>query len=612
MVDTVLQISEPFALFHDIDGMPLEDGYIYIGESGLDPISNPINVFSDSGLTLSVAQPVRTTGGYPVSAGTPIKLFSIPGDYSITVLNKRGTLIYTALTAAYNSLNPGASFASLEAFRQSSYSGATATIEAANEGTRSGRMILYATGTTGGLPTTTLARFTALSGGEIINEGGFGYALAQDQEITPFLFGAAGDGVSDDTVALQLADAAVDSGTVHFPRGIYRFTTTLNKNPRNTWRGDGSCNLTFIDADWFGSLLFGDFDGQFISVVGNGINRMDGAFIDLVITGPSDRSHVASVGVSLENVSYQLFKSVYIHLTGSHCVYATSTGGICNQIKFIECSIAADISGVGVFLDDVDDCWFEYTELAGVDYSVHLDTCAFIMFDNCRIQFTPGTGLYIQNCSHVSVDSGIIDLCDVDGILIQNSSDINISAPTFRSIEGNLIHLFATTAEVVSRVQINGISAAVGVVANTDGIEFDNDGAAGTIASINVIGNDFSQCTNALVNPDQCQGPLVYDDNTQQPGLLLPVVGSFSHNITQGNVIKVNGSIASDMTITLSRYPTRNGFRLRVVRIGGGGANLLINNYDATLLDTLATAGTWADFVQQGNGTWFLIGSGII
>lgn len=204
MVDSVIQIDEPFQLFHDIDGTPLEDGYIYIGESGLDPITNQINIFSDAALSLPMAQPVRTIGGYPMSAGTPTKLFSMAGDYSMTVLNKRGTLIYTALSASYNVLNMGVSFSSLESFRASNYGGSQAIIEAANEGSTTGRMILVATGTSGGVPTTEINRFSALSSGEIINEGGFGYGFAADFEINQYMFGAVGDGVADDSTALQL------------------------------------------------------------------------------------------------------------------------------------------------------------------------------------------------------------------------------------------------------------------------------------------------------------------------------------------------------------------------------------------------------------------------
>jgi hypothetical protein len=90
-------VEAPYPAFADIDGQPLEDGYINIGESNLNPITNPINVYWDSGLTITAAQPIRTSGGYPVYQGTPAR-FYINIDYSIQVKDKKGTVVYTSLS----------------------------------------------------------------------------------------------------------------------------------------------------------------------------------------------------------------------------------------------------------------------------------------------------------------------------------------------------------------------------------------------------------------------------------------------------------------------------------------------------------------------------------
>ena len=89
-------VEAPYPAFADIDGQPLEDGYINIGVANLNPITNPINVFWDSGLTITAAQPIRTSGGYPVYQGTPSR-FYVGVDYSIQVKDKKGTVVYTSL-----------------------------------------------------------------------------------------------------------------------------------------------------------------------------------------------------------------------------------------------------------------------------------------------------------------------------------------------------------------------------------------------------------------------------------------------------------------------------------------------------------------------------------
>jgi hypothetical protein len=97
-------VAVPYPAFADIDGQPLEDGYINIGVANLNPITNPINVFWDSGLTITAAQPIRTSGGYPVYQGTPSR-FYVGVDYSIQVKDKKGTVVYTSLNGNSESSN---------------------------------------------------------------------------------------------------------------------------------------------------------------------------------------------------------------------------------------------------------------------------------------------------------------------------------------------------------------------------------------------------------------------------------------------------------------------------------------------------------------------------
>ena len=90
-----LAVSPPYPIFTDVDGSPLENGFIYIGTVNLNPQSNPIDVFWDSNLTIQASQPIRTSGGYPVFNGTPARIYT-SGNFSITTLNKNGSFIYTA------------------------------------------------------------------------------------------------------------------------------------------------------------------------------------------------------------------------------------------------------------------------------------------------------------------------------------------------------------------------------------------------------------------------------------------------------------------------------------------------------------------------------------
>jgi hypothetical protein len=94
-------VQNPYEIFTDLNGDPLEDGYIFIGEPGLSPISNPLQAYWDTNLTIP-ANDIRTKGGYPANSGTPGRLYT-NGNYSIVVQDKRGATQLTKLNSADSS-----------------------------------------------------------------------------------------------------------------------------------------------------------------------------------------------------------------------------------------------------------------------------------------------------------------------------------------------------------------------------------------------------------------------------------------------------------------------------------------------------------------------------
>lgn len=95
---SALSIQPTYPIFTDIDGQPLEAGYVWIGTANLDPQTNPINVYWDAALTILAPQPIRTLAGYPSRNGTPARLY-VNSDYSIRVMNRNGSTVYSAPTA---------------------------------------------------------------------------------------------------------------------------------------------------------------------------------------------------------------------------------------------------------------------------------------------------------------------------------------------------------------------------------------------------------------------------------------------------------------------------------------------------------------------------------
>lgn len=96
---SAVTVNTPYPTFTDIDGQPLEDGYVWIGVSGLEPQANPQTAYWDAALTQVVTQPARTRGGYPLN-GTAIGRLFTAAPYSIKVQNKNSSTIVLDLTGA--------------------------------------------------------------------------------------------------------------------------------------------------------------------------------------------------------------------------------------------------------------------------------------------------------------------------------------------------------------------------------------------------------------------------------------------------------------------------------------------------------------------------------
>lgn len=93
------EIRAPYNVFFGEDGYPLEGGYIYIGVSGLNPLSNPLQAYWDPTLTTPAAN-IRTSAGFPDHNGVIGRLY-VPADYSILVQDKNGRTVYSQLEVTF-------------------------------------------------------------------------------------------------------------------------------------------------------------------------------------------------------------------------------------------------------------------------------------------------------------------------------------------------------------------------------------------------------------------------------------------------------------------------------------------------------------------------------
>lgn len=263
------QVTGPYPIFTDLDGTPLDDGYLYIGAINQDPEQNPIQVFWDANLTIAATQPIRTSNGYAYRNGTPALLYTA-GEFSITIRNKREEFVlYSPVGYGFD---PAAVSASVV---QNDFVGNgvdTDFVLSASPSTKlatsvfingvyqekdsysvSGNTLIF---TVAPPLSSSIEVMTNETG--IINSGNataisytasFPGATAQtvqtklEQYVSVKDFGAVGDGVTDDTTAIQ---DALDTGkAVYAPTGTYAISATLRlAADGQIFFGDGTGNTS--------------------------------------------------------------------------------------------------------------------------------------------------------------------------------------------------------------------------------------------------------------------------------------------------------------------------------------------------------------------------------
>lgn len=87
-------LLNPFPMFYDQLGQPLDQGYIYVGEANKDPRQFPINVYLDVSKTNLAIQPLRTINGTVNNGYKPIPIFTDVENYSVLVLDKNEVQVF--------------------------------------------------------------------------------------------------------------------------------------------------------------------------------------------------------------------------------------------------------------------------------------------------------------------------------------------------------------------------------------------------------------------------------------------------------------------------------------------------------------------------------------
>jgi hypothetical protein len=438
-------IQAVYPQFVDRDGTPLDGGFVYFGTANANPETSPVTVYFDEAATQPVAQPARTVSGAIQRGGTPAQIWT-NADVSITVKDAGGQLVvYIPSTYSFQTelSSPGGS--ALVGFLQAG-SGAVART-----------------------------------------------AQAKMRDVVSVRdFGAVGDGVADDTAAIQAAinRAVALRGVVFIPPAnagaYYKISAPLTV----------SAPLSILGDNTFGSLLYGvgmsagahilDFDCLAANNVENiHISRL---------TIRSDNG--APNGLRLKNVADVLITEVRLYgvttgitIEGARCYTHSYKQVVGYQISDASVRFTAGFTGGGQFV--FDGCTFTTGSSAG---AVVIPTTASVdnlSFTGCNWEQCVGVGVFIGGtCRGISFVG-----CRTEG---GDTHDFNFRPDS--------------ASEYIGGINISGCVFSASDNSSADRILF--GGSSGTLRGFSVTGNYVTH------GSDSYAGKLVQLNGDGESGLI--------------------------------------------------------------------------------------------
>jgi hypothetical protein len=474
---SALSIQVPFPVFQDRDGQPLDNGYVWLGTSSLNPQTNPVVAYYDSALTIVATQPLRTLNGFISRAGSPAQVYVDAVNFSILVQDSKGTTVFSVPEGT--GISPNASG------------------------------VVYDPAGTGAVATTVQAKLR--------------------ESVSVKDFGAVGDGVTDDTAAIQ---ACLNGNKyVRIPRGKYNVTSPLQYKSGHVIRGEGIANK-------------GYYSGAYTAFSAGTEIILSGAITAFSAIG--ELSNNNCIGAEISDMSFSV---------GS--INAGSASGALPN--YLASSVAIDITGVkdgsfhdlGFFNVDVG-LLSRSTAIAAVQHTARDNIYNIVASDvNKVVSLLPktstsahadmtfsgftsvihcGTALSLYDCDGFTVDSSTIFQCYGNSVYAENCNFVNIAGCKFFETGGANLHFkgcnYINVEATVARAGWYTVSPSTGIVIENT-----------TLASLNVQverprGIGISVLSSYDVN---------INCNILEPAYL--VGGSSGVYLNASNRVAINGSI---------------------------------------------------------------------
>lgn len=450
-------------------------------------------------------------------------------------------------------------------------------------------------------------------------------------------FGAVGNGINDDTVAIQSAINYIPNGLVFFPSGTYKISSSIQIN--GSILGTGLATIIQPTTDSFPA---------FINSGGLAKFSIKGLFINYgVATGNVQSTNTASAGFyftgTSNNYPYE-FSIDEVWIRYSYYGYRD----ISNSYMFTLSNIRCDLNAIGFALDTngkttvtMNNCYANTSSAQAYSF-FGIDGLMFESggFDNCNNTTSGANLFYVATCQGVNLRS-----IDFEGNTIGGSYS---SAFTFANCVGVNIsgmrgysNTFATGS-----TQVNGISFASGSVGTISGIILaaSGDTSTGTGAMYSVSLNGSSSITIDACNLTPATGTsgskaglsltgtskalvtqnnnslasAIIDTHSELVNNQLPVMssdnGDASVNIIPGlnaTIQLFNTPLTTTRDVYIGTVGLYQGSQFTIVRTSAASGTSGLVVYDQSTSTTLKTlsAGQWVTVTYTGS-SWIETATG--
>ena len=263
---------------------------------------------------------------------------------------------------------------------------------------------------------------------------------------TPMDFGAVGDGLADDTVAVQKAiDATQNGGSLYFPGGHKYLVRSLHATGEVHWLGPGGSWLNDRAADGAVIIQGNNASDDLVTLTNAAYSNISGVAFD----GNKINQAKPLNGIRLINCEFTRFDNIYVTSCSGHGILLENINTVqtSDEIDLVDCySVLNGMDGVhydfslpgGVFAPgDCEIIGGHYDFNTGAGISLHVS--AYTSINGANVLSNGAAGISAIYCTGLNITGNMIRNNRAQGIVLG-------AGPSFTkcnncSISGNQVHL---------------------------------------------------------------------------------------------------------------------------------------------------------------------------